>query len=65
MYIEIADQYNAQQLKKYCFYFLMNEFEAVSKTEAYKTLSPATLEQLHRLIKPVQTEAQSIFILCM
>jgi hypothetical protein len=59
--IEIADQNDAQQLKKYCLYFFVNEFDAVSKTDAYKNLSPQTLAELNKFKKPVQSQNQSTY----
>ena len=38
--LEITERYNAPQLKNYCLYFVLNEFDKVSKTEAFQNLSP-------------------------
>jgi hypothetical protein len=59
---EIADLYNAQQLKKYCYYFLMNEFDAVSKTEAFRNLSLQTLDELNKLRKPQLESARRCLV---
>lgn len=48
---ELCDRYDAQQLKSFCFYFILSEFEAVSKTEAFQQLSPDVLEQISRISK--------------
>eukprot|EP01114_Cavostelium_apophysatum_P020259 TRINITY_DN6744_c0_g1_i2.p1 TRINITY_DN6744_c0_g1~~TRINITY_DN6744_c0_g1_i2.p1 ORF type:complete len:548 (+),score=92.02 TRINITY_DN6744_c0_g1_i2:553-2196(+) len=51
---EIAERYGASQLKNYCLYFLLNEWDAVTKTETFKNLSPDVIEEIqkyHRLPK--------------
>jgi hypothetical protein len=46
--VEIAERYNAPQLKGFCMYFLLKEFDAVSKTEAFQNLSPDVIEEIRK-----------------
>jgi len=46
---EICDRIEATQLKAFCFYFLRKEFDTVSKTEAFKSLSPDVLQEVTKL----------------
>jgi len=49
---EIAEQNDAQQLKKFCLYFILRHFDAVCATESYANLSQQTLDEIHQYRKP-------------
>jgi len=53
---EICEQNNAQQLKGFCSYFMLNWFDSVCQTEAYKNLSQQTLDEIHKFRKPKEKE---------
>ena len=54
---EIADLNNAKQLKEFCMYFMLGQFDEVCGTETYKNLSPKSLEQIHKFRKPKESTA--------
>jgi len=57
--LEIAERYDAQQLKGFCMYFLLNEFDAVSKTEGFQNLSQDVIEEISKHRKMPTTKTQN------
>jgi hypothetical protein len=58
---EISERYNALQLRGFCLYFLLKEFEAVSKTDTFKSLSPDIVEEIqkHKKMPATRNSQQS------
>jgi len=56
---EIADRYNAKQLKAFCMYFILTEFDKVVATEAFKNLSPDTLQEISKHRKPKERKKEA------